>query len=170
MKISKTDPQTDAEMDMTPMIDIVFQLIIFFMLITDMTQKDLELLVLPQAVTATEDAPDPNVVRPIVNILDDGKIFVKRELLYDPDNDDQYQKVREYLGTMAAMMPKEPVNDDGTGPLVPANPLLIRADQSTPFKHIQKVMEMCGLQGIQIWKVQLAAAEDGGDEETPPVQ
>ena len=83
MKISKTDPQTDIEMDMTPMIDIVFQLIIFFMLITDMSQKDLELLVLPPAETASPDDPNPLEVRPIVNIVADGKIFVKGDLLYD---------------------------------------------------------------------------------------
>ncbi len=32
----------ELEMNMTPMIDVVFLLIIFFMLITDMTQQDLE--------------------------------------------------------------------------------------------------------------------------------
>ena len=57
-------------------------------------------------------------------------------------------------------MPKEPIDEaKPNGPKAPANPLLIRADQSTPFKHIQKVMELCGREGIQIWKVQLAAAE-----------
>ena len=29
---------------------------------------------------------------------------------------------------------------------------------------IQKVMEICGLKGIQIWKIQLAAAEVGEDD------
>jgi len=160
MKISKTDPMTDAEMDMTPMIDIVFQLIIFFMLITDMTQKDLELLYLPPAKSASPDEPDPNEIRPVINIISDGKILVKRETLYDPENDDGYAELKQFLSNMAAKMPKEPLNEaQPNGPKVPANALLIRADQATPFKHIQKVMEICGLQGIQIWKIQLAAAE-----------
>jgi len=160
MKITRTDPMTDAEMDMTPMIDIVFQLIIFFMLITDMTQKDLELLYLPAARSASPDEPDPKKIRPVINIISDGTILVKREVFYDPENDDGYAELKQFLSDMARKMPKEPLNEaQPNGPQVPANALLIRADQSTPFKHIQKVMEICGLQGIQIWKIQLAAAE-----------
>lgn len=160
MKITRTDPQTDAEMDMTPMIDIVFQLIIFFMLITDMTQKDLEVLVLPAALHAEPDEPDPKIVRPVINIVAEGRIFVKGDLLYDPTNDDKYQKLRQYLFDMAKRMNKEPI--DPANPAsrkVIGDPVLIRADQATPFKHVQKVMELCGLQDIQIWKVQLAASE-----------
>jgi len=165
MKMSKHDPKTEVEMDMTPMIDIVFQLIIFFMLITDMTQEELELLHLPEAQTASPDDPDPRDIRPVINLLSDGQILVKRELLYDPVNDDGYAALKEFLAGMARRMPREPL--DATKPggaTVPANALLIRADQSTPFKHIQKVMEICGIEGIQIWKIQLAAAEGAKDE------
>ena len=45
-------------MNMTPMIDIVFQLIIFFMIVIDMSQKDLEALELPMSKTAVEDEPE----------------------------------------------------------------------------------------------------------------
>jgi biopolymer transport protein ExbD len=169
MKLSKTDPRTDQDMDMTPMIDIVFQLIIFFMIITDMTQKELETLILPVAETASPDKPDPKEIRPIVNIISNGSIYVMGELYYDPENDDQYLQLKSYLQQMANKMPKEPLNEgQPSGPKVPANPLLIRADQSTPFKHIQKVMELCGLQGIQIWKVQLAAAESSPEGDRVP--
>ena len=165
MKLNKTQPSKESEMDMTPMIDIVFQLIIFFMLITDMSQKELETLILPVAVTASPDKPDPTEIRPVVNIVSDGSIYVMGELKYDPQNDDGYLQVKAYLQQQARLMPMEPVDEDKPGgPKAPGNPLLIRADQSTPFKHIQKVMEMCGLEGIQIWKVQLAAAE--ADKET----
>ena len=51
MNLAKHDPETEMEMNMTPMIDVVFLLIIFFMIITDMTQQDLEELTLPMAAT-----------------------------------------------------------------------------------------------------------------------
>lgn len=166
MKISKTDPETTVDLDMTPMIDVVFQLIIFFMLIMDMTQDELEMLHLPKAVTASPDEPDPLEIRPVINILSGGEILVKRDLIYDPNADDQYAKLKEFLAGMARRMPKEPLDETKpNGPKVPANALLIRADRSTPFKHIQKVMEICGIEGIQIWKVQLAAAEGAKAED-----
>ena len=151
MNLKKDSSEAPIEMDMTPMIDCVFQLIIFFMLINDMTQKELEELYLPQAVVAAADKPNPKDLRPIVNIPSSGEIWVKREKYYDPKQDDKYKKLKDYLARMAAAMPKEPLNPANPGgPKVPANALLIRADQATPAKYIQKVMEVCGTQGIQI--------------------
>ena len=39
MRLRKLLTEQPIEMDMTPMIDVVFQLIIFFILITDMGQS-----------------------------------------------------------------------------------------------------------------------------------
>src|SRR5688500_1360127 len=97
MKLSKTSHDGDFQMDMTPMIDVVFQLIIFFMLLMDMSTKELEILKLPKAVSAVKDEPDPKDPRPVVNITPDGKIIVKGEVVYDPDKDDGYKKLTEYL-------------------------------------------------------------------------
>ncbi len=162
MKLTKTNPGEDILMDMTPMIDVTFQLIIFFMLLMDMSTKDLEDLVLPKAESASPDKPNPADKRAVINITSDGRILVKRDPLYDPKNDDGYEKLKKFLSEKARMMPKAPANPGG--PMVPDKPVLIRADQATPFKHIQKVMELCGLQGIQIWKIELAAAEISKEE------
>ena len=145
---------------MTPMIDCVFQLILFFILITDMSQKELEELYLPVATVADPDKPDPGELRPVVNILSNGEIWVMRKLLFDPAADDGYAALGVYLHDVARRMPKEPFDPQNpAGPKVPRNPLLIRADQSTPAKHIQKLMELCAKRDIQIWRVELAAAE-----------
>lgn len=151
MKLSKRDPETEMEMNMTPMIDVVFLLIIFFMVITDMTQQDLEDLQLPVAMNAIPDKPDPKEFRPIVNIKIDGSMWVKRRVYFDPEQPDDYQQVRDFLSDVANRMKKK---DD-----LPDEPLLIRADENTPFKEVQKLMEQCGRKGIQIWKIQLGAAE-----------
>ncbi|MFT7679955.1 MAG: biopolymer transport protein ExbD [Planctomycetota bacterium] len=168
MNLAKHDAETDMEMDMTPMIDVVFLLIIFFMIISDMSQKDLEELTLPVATTATEDKPDPKEIRPVVNIPHSGAIITKRKTYYLPETHDKladpYHEVKRLLSLAASSMPTKGLNEDGSGPQVPDNPLLIRADSSTPFKHLQKVMEVCGLQGIQIWKIQLAASVPEADK------
>ena len=170
MNLSRHDPETEMDMNMTPMIDVVFLLIIFFMIITDLTQKELEELVLPVAAFAVPDKPDPDKWRPILNIQYDGKIIIMRILLYDPEVDDNrakpYERVLEWLAQAAKRMEKAPIDDnDPSSMKIPDEALLIRADQSTPFKHIQKVMEMCGKTGIQIWKIQLAVSVPEGDKD-----
>ena len=156
MNINKHDAGTDMEMDMTPMIDVVFLLIIFFMIITDLSQKELEDLKLPIAVMATEDKPNPDDRRPILNIRQDGTVIVQREVKYDPELND-YSALEIYLSQKAGFMEK--VFDEKLKINLPDDPILIRADENTPFKMIQKIMLLCGQQGIQIWKVQLAAAQ-----------
>jgi biopolymer transport protein ExbD len=163
MNLAKHDPETDMDMNMTPMIDVVFLLIIFFMVITDLTQQDLEDLELPMALSAKPDKPDPEQWRPIINIPHTGRMVVKREAYYDPERDDgladPHARIKQWLVLAAGKMEKDHLNvESQTGPMIPDDPLLIRADQSTQFKHIQKVMEYCGLEGIQIWKIQLAAS------------
>jgi len=159
MNLNKHDPETEMDMDMTPMIDVVFLLIIFFMVITDMTQQDLEELQLPVAINATADKPKPDEFRPVVNIKVDGSIWVKRRMYFDPENPDDYKELRGFLTDVADKMKKE------EGGVLPDEALLVRADMNTPFKYVQKVMEQCGYKGIQIWKVQLAASEAPKDDD-----
>ncbi len=142
-------------MDMTPMIDVVFLLIIFFMIITDLTQQDLEDLELPIALSATEDKPDPDEKRPIFNIKHTGEIIVRKEPLYSPETHDGKKDpmvdVKRKLAIIAKNMEKA---KDG----LPDEHLMVRGDRSVPFKHVQHVMQECAQKGIQIWKIQLAAS------------
>lgn len=154
--------EVDITLDMTPMIDCVFQLIIFFMLITDLSQKDLEELKLPTAAVAEEDKPDPKANRPVINLLADGTVWSKGEQIYDPEKGD-YKELKDQLVKFASRMKRKPINPDkpasANNPPVPDEALLVRADENTPFSHVQKVMELCGQTGIQIWKLELAAAQ-----------
>jgi len=158
MNINKHDAETEMEMNMTPMIDVTFLLIIFFMIITDLTQQDLEQLKLPEARAAVEDKPDPKVVRPILNIPQNGKIIYKKEDFYDPEVDgEDMTRLERFLSRQSKLMPW--VKDPDLGVDLPDNPLMIRADMNTEFKYIQRIMEICGKKGIQIWKLELGAAE-----------
>ena len=158
MQMNKHDAQTEMEMNMTPMIDVVFLLIIFFMIITDLTQQDLEELQLPKARSAVEDKPDIEVVRPIINIPQSGRMIYKRRALYDPEIDgENMQGLEHFLADQAGRMPKKDK--------LPDNPLMIRADRGTEFKYIQRVMETCGLEDVRIWKLELGAAQEEKDEE-----
>ena len=160
MNLAKHDPETEMEMNMTPMIDVVFLLIIFFMIITDMTQQDLEDLTLPMAVHAVEDKPLPGENRPVINIKHDGITIVKSKVIYDEEQFGRdTSKLDLALSGMADRMKKEHLTEGDTcSPLVPGDAILVRADESTPFKFVQTILTTCGQQHIQIWKVQLAVS------------
>ena len=187
----------EIEIDMTPMIDMTFLLIIFFILVNDMSKKDLEELKLPIAMEAGHDEPPER--RQILNvrwfpaggvpqsIVDQYRetlgvdipnnqewsdIVWRGQILYFPNIDtggrtdpirrgrpDYYWKLAETMELV--WVPEfERVMDETLGKELPDDPILLRADRNTPFKYLQKIMEVCTRDGILIWKVQLAASED----------
>lgn len=195
--MAKATQKVDVEIDMTPMIDLVFLMIIFFIVVNDMSKKELEELKLPVATEAGKDVPPPN--RPILNVrwypaggvpdavkksylryyqiqiptdIEWCDVVYKGEVLYHPLYDpqgriDPIRKTRaDYWWKLSdtmkdvfvAGMPM--VMDETLGIELPDDPILIRADRNTPFKYIQKMMEICTRDGIKIWRVQLAASED----------
>ncbi len=148
--------KTDLPIDMTPMIDCVFQLIIFLMISVDLSQQDLEDLKLPEVDHAL---PDKNVKknRPIVNVTQEGKLIMKRKTWYDPNRDLNRLRFRQHLRNIARAMPHK--MDPDVHKSLPDDPLLLRGDEFTDWYHMAKVMEDCGLNFIMIWKIQLAVAE-----------
>ncbi len=155
--IGGTGKQQDYEMkmNMTPMIDVVFLLIIFFMIVTDLTQQELEDLVLPKADQAAKDENPPEK-RMIINITRPGHYVYRRNDLGIVDN--CIDQIKGHLYSMVEFFPRE---DDGCS----KQPILIRADRKTLFKYIQKVLQVCGEEGIKIYKVELACSVDKADDE-----
>ncbi|RMH04605.1 MAG: biopolymer transporter ExbD [Planctomycetota bacterium] len=169
----KGRPDTEVEMDMTPMIDVTFLLVIFFIIVNDMTQSELEELKLPVAITAVND--DPPKGRPILNVMPDGEVIIKRQSYFKPGEQpppgtppdpfhpgrpDFRWKLAQKLAFLAANMTKKVDEKYPQLGELPDDPILIRADRNTEFKHISKIMEVCTRPDIKIWRVQLAAAED----------
>lgn len=143
---------TEVDMDMTPMIDIVFLMIIFFIIVSDMSQKDLAELTLPKAEQAVDDKTEEG--RMVINVLKDGDLEIKRIDYGSLDGPMAVSALRGYLAREVAKGEKDP------GTTFSSRPLLVRADKETKFKEVQKVMRICGELGIQIYKVHLAAAQN----------
>lgn len=191
----KRNVETETVVDMTPMIDLTFLLIIFFIIVNDMSKKELEDLKLPVAKMAGHD--EPPETRPILNVrwfpeggvpagvksiyadmgiaipdnLEWSDIVWKGQILYYPGIDtmgitDPIRKGRpDYYWKLEATAKDEWLPyftykmDDMLKKELPDDPILIRADRNTPFKYIQKIMEVCTRDGVLIWRVQLAASE-----------
>jgi len=152
----RQSPAYDLEINMTPMIDVVFNLIIFFMVITDMTQKDLEYLILPKAAVAAPDAePDPD--RLIINIInlssDNNKKRIDQGLLdankppimmggiQVPDMDELRKAL--YRKANPRLYPDREKGEVAPGLYPSRKPLLVRCDQGQIFGWVQAVMQFC---------------------------
>ena len=72
MRLSKHKRSTRADMNMTPMIDIVFLLIIFFMTVTQVSEVNRERLELPRLQGAEDQKPTTLTV----NVDQAGEIIV----------------------------------------------------------------------------------------------
>lgn len=128
----------DAKLDMTPMIDIVFQLIIFFVVTVDMQNKALEtnvrMAMAPNG--PVEEVKDPRTV--VVDVESDGTISIMRT----PLNEGQLYSVL-----------KKAVNTSGQ-----STPIVIRGDYAAKHEVIKKVMDICGRAGL--WKLRFAALKE----------
>jgi biopolymer transport protein ExbD len=152
----------DAELNMTPMIDVVFNLIIFFMIVTDMSQKELEQLTLPNSTQAVEDEGDENERRVIINIVKkdpenfeqnkEVEIFIKK-VPYDHD------RLKEHLFTHAE------TKRDMEHPSQPSEVfVLIRCDQDIRWREVQWVMQACADPAVRIYKLQFATKKRDTDK------
>ncbi|MBK8974484.1 MAG: biopolymer transporter ExbD [Planctomycetes bacterium] len=166
----KDEAEREAEMDMTPMIDCVFLLMIFFVLVIDLSQRDLEDLILPVAKYAVPDENPPDV-RPIVNIAQDGRMVYKQNTWYDPARDgDNTEGIRrlliEWKGTV--VKDKDVENLGGRQVTVVNDPVLIRADKWTEWHYVGVFMTACSQPEAAFWKLELALSEDDKERKLYP--
>ncbi len=161
----KPKPDEKAEMDMTPMIDCVFLLMIFFVLVIDLSQKDLEDLILPKAIHVEEDKNPPKV-RPIINIMQDGTVMHKGNPYYSPERDGENYKPMLQVFTHWKNDPNMELKGEtktfGKRKIwLCDDPVLIRADKWTEWHYVGKFMMACSQsKDCAFWKLELAMSEE----------
>ena len=156
MKLAKSDENLDLGLNMTPMIDIVFQLIIFFMVVSELATLDLERLTLPYASeTDTSQKNVPGSSRVTINVTretDDKKSMIKiQRRKYT------LQELIDFLNIeakLAGMVPNEHAPDK----MISVLKVLIRADRDARYEAIETVMNACQKNGI--WMTSVATTEE----------
>ncbi len=143
-----------SEMDMTPMIDIVFNLLIFFMVVTDLSQKDLADLTLPLAHMAEEDKGDDPDDRVIVNIDKHGQILYKSRARTLEELGTILDKAKRLYDLKMKAKGKSGLEDIGGGAKASKLYVLLRADKDTPWQHVQWLMTIMAEQ--KLYKLQFA--------------
>lgn len=136
MNFRRRSKKADAGFQLAPMIDIMFLLLCFFIAAQIYAQWETEIdITLPTA--ATGEAPDRLPSEIIVNIRADGtRVVNQREL--------DAAGLQDLLARIVALYPGQPV--------------LIRADMATPYKHVIHTLDLC--RQADLWNISFATTEE----------
>jgi len=114
--------------DMTPMIDIVFQLLIFFLVTAQMAEQSRAKLDLPKE--QGEQSVDREFAGLTINVLADGTIVVNEAVLAPGDLDALVEEAIRAAGGADRLKP------------------LVRADQACDAAVLNEVFRRLGSQGL----------------------
>ena len=135
----KKPKNEDVSLDMTPMIDVVFQLIIFFVVTLKMTDdKDTSIKLADgrNGIVLTQDELPPSQLT--IDVAKSGRISMSNITMSDAMIVDAVKKRVRAYGTDF--------------------PCMIRADRETPHMYVAKVMNLCAAAGM--WKVSFVAIQE----------
>ncbi len=145
MRIKSRKFGTKAEGDMTPMIDMTFQLIAFFMVLINFTEVETdERVVLP--ISEMAKPPETPLDRPItIQVTADGKALIGGdEMEVGGQLELALNRERRVLGRL------------GRSPA--SVPVIIRAHKDAKTGKVQEIIEYC--QGSQFEKFRLRAEQE----------
>jgi biopolymer transport protein ExbD len=172
-------PEVDeARLNMTPMIDIVFNLVTFFMLTLDLSHKELAVLDLPRAHSGIEDkdpSTDPNAkpedkVRFIINLEVNEQIDPATGRPFGPsiyfrgkrwpvgsdrspqEQDAALNNLRKELLALHSNPTLKLREKDGTSRLM----VLVRGDRQAKWQFVQWIMQVCADPALKIWRIHFA--------------
>ena len=126
--------------NMTPMIDVVFQMIIFFICTSELEKFDIDKSVELQQAPHGRQVDQQNPLTVTVNVRDDGAILISGFQL----------SAAQFRGVMATSVARH-----GTG-----IPVVIRGDRRAAHQQISTVMDVC--KDVGIWRVSFAAIKQEG--------
>ena len=127
-------------LDLTPMIDMVFNLLIFFMVVTQFEKEERSIPVqLPAGSEATPLTAKPKEI--IVSIDKDGRYFVRSKLLTE-------QELGKLLVDAEINNPRRQT-------------VRIHGDERSPWKYVARAQYLCNRAGIHDYTAEM----DGGNHE-----
>jgi biopolymer transport protein ExbD len=126
----------DAEVELTPLIDCVFLLLIFFLVTTMMKRMEKQIPVeLPDSAAALAEIAHRETV--ILGLDEEGAIY--RGQGADPEGVVRYVAVPDlsaFLAELASSRGKQ-------------TPIRLDAHRNTPFQRVIEVLDQCALQGFE---------------------
>jgi len=143
MRVPSNLARGSLSLNMTPMIDVVFLLIIFFLVSSHLAQQEVQLeLDLPEAKTGNRQSEE-EIRRVVVNVLPEPvegrRIMVGGRMLRPKELDE--------------LIAFESRQSDGQFEV------RIRSDRTVPYRDVEPIMVACARSGV--WRVSFAVAGGG---------
>lgn len=133
-----------GDFDMTPMIDVTFLLIIFFMCVTELADNSKSQLILPFAFNG-EEIPTSDASRVVLN--------VKKEFA-DPNTYAEINLKPYGQAKLLELLQLEAQKGMQPGAEFTDKPVLIRIDREAEYGMVQRVMATC--MQAKLWKLAFA--------------
>jgi biopolymer transport protein ExbD len=161
---ARSELPPEAALDFTPIIDIVFNLIVFFMIASELNNRNVEQITIPFADMAAKQKPSRNSDGSMekvlqVNVMPGGEVKI-RSIAYsvDPQTMKQHPPLAGFMEIEAAGYEREEP-EAGQGGTPPSKMRVnIRADREVRFRYVQGVFDACVKHGV--YKTSLAADPD----------
>ena len=127
MLLPESDAESEIHIDFVPMADVLFNLLIFFLLATTIAQVEREMkIALPAAASS---APISAALREIVvNVENDGQITVGGRIV-------QADELRSTVADAVKQNSEQKVT--------------VRGDRRTAYENVVRVLDLCKSSGIQ---------------------
>jgi biopolymer transport protein ExbD len=138
VKLARHPGGDEPELNLVPLIDVVFTLIIFFVVTTSFTERSALRLQLPQANARSEDQASALVLQ----IDAEGKYYVGSQPVARPGAGPLRDALQQVLG------------EDRTRPVV------LRADARTPHQAVVTAMDVLGRLGVE--RLSIATTPEAG--------
>lgn len=157
--------EDEARMNMTPMIDIVFQLIIFFMVVTELSNLNMAQVTLPKADHLTIEKKRSVEEREVtINVVLDSKspnrrgdVVISGRSFMKKDGTLDFEKLKGRLLTEAEKYGMKEPNPFTPGQEDSLLKVLVRADKNVRAEYLQLIYQACQAAGI--FKVQIGAEQ-----------
>jgi len=133
---------TDPEINLTPLIDVVFILLIFFMVSTTFQKESQIRIELPEA--SGEPAEERKDLLEIV-IDAEGHYFIDQQQVVNTELDTLKRAIRKYLGEQTDV------------------PVVIRADRLTPYESVVRAMDATAQLGLVKMSLATSRPASGGE-------
>ncbi len=118
LRLVRSQPKSIPSMDMTPMIDMVFQLLVFFLLTSIFASQPVLNLMLPEAKSAKNDDQERTIC---LSIQKEGRVFIDQEEIP--------------MGELRSALLKWAEKDQKKS-------ILLSADQDVPFRIFVSVLDV----------------------------